>query len=403
MDGISGIFAGNRKEPAPSFWALDDINFDIQYGDAVGIVGRNGAGKSTLLKVLSRITQPTTGTLAINGRIASLLEVGTGFHPELTGRENIFLNGAILGMTRREIITKFDQIVDFSGIEAFLDTPVKHYSSGMYVRLAFAVAAHLEPEILIIDEVLAVGDAEFQKKCLGKMNDVTKNDGRTILFVSHSMAAVTTLCSRAMFLEKGKLQLDGEVAPVVERYMGALGQGDAEVIYPDLDKAPGTDVAKIRAIRLLVDGQVNASMGLDQELVIEMEFDNFKDGLRVNPNFHLMDQLGQGILSTVNWKGMTLGSDRLGNEGLPKGRFITRCTIPAHFLNEGSYSINAILLTDLTKVEARVDDVVKFSVFDFSEMRKGYARSWMGVVRPHFTWNTGLAEEMVTINTSTIS
>ena len=201
------------------FWALKDVNFDIMPGDRVGIIGRNGAGKSTLLKLLSRITEPTTGRITMRGRVASLLEVGTGFHPELTGRENIYLNGAILGMTRAEVRRKFDEIVDFAGVEKFLDTPVKRYSSGMYVRLAFAVAAHLEPEILVVDEVLAVGDAEFQKKCLGKMEEVSKGQGRTVLFVSHNMAAVQQLCGRALLLKEGTISADGAVPALLQMYL----------------------------------------------------------------------------------------------------------------------------------------------------------------------------------------
>lgn len=214
------LASGNKiKTVKEDFWALKDVNFDIQPGDAVGIIGRNGAGKSTLLKVLSRITEPSTGRIEINGRIASLLEVGTGFHPELTGRENVFLNGAILGMTRAEIRKKFDEIVAFSGVEKFLDTPVKRYSSGMYVRLAFAVAAHLEPEILVVDEVLAVGDAEFQNKCLGKMNEVSHQEGRTVLFVSHNMRAIQDLCRKSIYLQNGQVLDIGPTDKVIEHYL----------------------------------------------------------------------------------------------------------------------------------------------------------------------------------------
>jgi lipopolysaccharide transport system ATP-binding protein len=221
-DQISRFFKiNNRKNYSHEFWALKDISFEIRKGEAVGIIGKNGAGKSTLLKILSRITQPTNGRIVINGRVASLLEVGTGFHQELTGRENIFMNGSILGMKQVEIRKKFDEIVDFSGVEKFIDVPVKHYSSGMYVRLAFAVAAYLEPEILIVDEVLAVGDAEFQKKCLGKMNDVTKSEGKTILFVSHSMPAVRALCSTAILLDSGSVVEIGAPHVVIEKYLSS--------------------------------------------------------------------------------------------------------------------------------------------------------------------------------------
>jgi len=206
------------KETKEEFWALKDISFTVEKGEAIGIIGANGAGKSTLLKILSKITPPTTGTIEYKGRMSSLLEVGTGFHPELTGRENIFLNGAILGMTKKEIAEKFNDIVEFSGIKKFLDTPVKRYSSGMYVRLAFAVAAHMEPDILVVDEVLAVGDAEFQKKCLGKMDEVTKEAGRTILFVSHNMSAIQNLCKRSILLENGKIKMIGETKEVIDEY-----------------------------------------------------------------------------------------------------------------------------------------------------------------------------------------
>lgn len=218
----------NGLPPKEEFWALKDISFEIKKGEAVGIIGRNGAGKSTLLKLLSRITEPTTGRIEINGRVASLLEVGTGFHPELTGRENIFLNGAILGMSRAEIRKKFDEIVDFSGIEKFLDTPVKRYSSGMYVKLAFSVAAHLEPEIMVVDEVLAVGDAEFQKKCLGKMDEVSKEEGRTVLFVSHQMGMIAQLCNHSMLLNSGKVMMIDETAHVINAY---LRGSDYENVY----------------------------------------------------------------------------------------------------------------------------------------------------------------------------
>src|SRR5437870_8496484 len=244
-DKLIHPFAAPKNDPThEEFWALKDINFDIMQGDRVGIIGRNGAGKTTLLKILSRITEPTSGKVSIKGRVASLLEVGTGFHPELTGRENIFLNGAILGMSKMEIKKKFDEIVAFAEVEKFLDTPVKRYSSGMYVRLAFAVAAHMEPEILIMDEVLAVGDAQFQKKCLGKMGEVA-GGGRTVLFVSHNLAAIAELCERALMLAGGDLIADGSVAPVVARYLKEA-QGSSEAKHcTDPQTAPGNDLIRI--------------------------------------------------------------------------------------------------------------------------------------------------------------
>ena len=246
MHRLKNPLAKPEKE---TFWALKDVDFDIQKGDVVGVIGRNGAGKSTLLKILSRITEPTTGQIDLYGRVGSLLEVGTGFHPELTGRENVYLNGAILGMQKSEIARQFDAIVDFSGTEQFLDTPVKRYSSGMYVRLAFAVAAHLNPEILIIDEVLAVGDAEFQKKCLGKMQDVA-DSGRTVIFVSHNMASVLQLCNKALFLSRGQVAGAGQAPEIMAQYMASGADITSEVVW-SMAEAPGEENVKIRAVRVM--------------------------------------------------------------------------------------------------------------------------------------------------------
>ena len=250
----------STKGTSDYVWSLQDINFEINEGDAVGIIGRNGAGKSTLLKLLSRVTKPTTGNIYTKGRIASLLEVGTGFHPEMTGRENIFLNGAILGMTRKEITRKFDEIVDFSGVERYIDTPVKRYSSGMYVRLAFAVAAHLESEILIVDEVLAVGDAEFQKKCLGKMGDVSKGEGRTVLFVSHNMAAVKTLCNKGLLLENGRLSSVGEIEDLIDVYINSDKKNGINFIDGITSKKSYIDIEK-----LLINNNTKGSIHLNKE------------------------------------------------------------------------------------------------------------------------------------------
>lgn len=271
-DSIKSLFSKNGKFQDPTeFWALRDVNFEVKKGEAVGIIGKNGAGKSTLLKILSRITEPTTGKITINGRVASLLEVGTGFHPELTGRENIFMNGAILGMKQSEIKRKFDEIVAFSGIEKFIDTPVKHYSSGMYVRLAFAVAAHLDPEILIIDEVLAVGDAEFQKKCLGKMEDVAKNQGRTVLFVSHQLGMVRTLCNRGILLKSGILAFDGSSEDAIDNYLRRDATDDCAAsikvpISPEKN-------AQILSARLLdKDGNERQTFDVFEEIYLEVDY-----------------------------------------------------------------------------------------------------------------------------------
>ena len=269
----------NGRVRPETLWALKDVSFEVQPGEVVGIIGRNGAGKSTLLKVLSQITDPTSGEIDLYGRVASLLEVGTGFHPELTGRENIYLNGALLGMRKAEIETKFDEIVAFSEVDQFLDTPVKRYSSGMYVRLAFAVAAHLEPEILVVDEVLAVGDAEFQKKCLGKMSDVARH-GRTVLFVSHNMPAVKALCQRALLLDGGQISAEGDVDAVVNRYLTADSNDMARtgIIPDDAKRLYSTDEAKLRKVRLTdLAGNNVSQLYLSQPCRVQMTFEVFKE------------------------------------------------------------------------------------------------------------------------------
>lgn len=278
------------RPAAEDFWALRNISFDINPGDRIGIIGRNGAGKSTLLKVLSRITEPTEGRITMRGRVASLLEVGTGFHPELTGRENIYLNGAILGMSRREIDRKFDEIVDFSGVEKFLDVPVKRFSSGMYVRLAFAVAAHLESEILLVDEVLAVGDAEFQKKCLGKMDDISKNSGKTVFFVSHNMGAIASLCNRGIILRDGHLVFDGPAQESISSYMSFLQGLAAE---KDLSKVRRisnyTGEARITGFSLKNTGSESDVIDADKPCIAELTFEVLQDNVNVGGDFEISD------------------------------------------------------------------------------------------------------------------
>jgi len=273
--GVRNIFSKkNRTTTQEEFWALKDVNFEIQKGDRVGIIGRNGAGKSTLLKILSRITDPSHGRIEINGRVASLLEVGTGFHPELSGRENIFLNGAILGMSRAEIKSKFDEIVAFAEVEQFLDTPVKRYSSGMYVRLAFAVAAHLEPEILIVDEVLAVGDAQFQKKCLGKMQDVSKNEGRTVLFVSHNMGVIAQLCQKSILLQQGKLVQFSETRNVIDNYILNIQAESNAYSFSDSENRKAIFFSGVKTSRQ--NGAAAESFQFDENVCIEVTID-FRD------------------------------------------------------------------------------------------------------------------------------
>lgn len=336
---------GERAEE-DSFWALKDVNFQINPGEVVGIIGRNGAGKSTLLKILSRITDPTEGRIEIRGRVSSLLEVGTGFHPELTGRENIFLNGAILGMRRREILDKFDEIVAFAEVERFLDTPVKRYSSGMYVRLAFAVAAHLEPEILIVDEVLAVGDAAFQKKCLGKMQDVG-NEGRTVLFVSHNMGAVRNLCSRAICLQQGSVVMEGEVEPVIDHYMG----GDASGAHLYLAQNDSSNPFIKRASVEQGDDSTNAFV-IDQHIrmVFELEAGSRK-GCVIS-------------VQICNTQGLCIynSSSEFGIDEIQCGFSRIECVIPSYGLAPGRYSVNVALFERNQQVYQKIENILNFHV-----------------------------------------
>ncbi|CAG1770878.1 partial Teichoic acids export ATP-binding protein TagH, partial [uncultured bacterium] len=304
-DAVSGVFrfatnmklASRNRVLDNSIWALKNVCVEIEHGEVVGIIGRNGAGKSTLLKILSRITEPTKGYAEIYGHVGSLLEVGTGFHPELTGRENIYLSGAILGMKKAEIQRKFDEIVAFAEIEKFLDTPVKHYSSGMYVRLAFAVAAHLEPDILLVDEVLAVGDAAFQKKCLGKMGDVAKQ-GRTVLFVSHNMPSVAMLCNRVLLFSAGELIEDGPSTKVVNSYLVGLSNGST-LEWADPQNAPGTNLMRLRSVRTLdYQDKERTSFGLDEDIFIELTYWLLRPGLKTHAGYHLYNS--QGVLVFVS-------------------------------------------------------------------------------------------------------
>lgn len=355
-------------------WALKDINFEIMKGDVVGFVGKNGAGKSTLLKILSRITLPTTGTIKGKGRIASLLEVGTGFHLELTGRENIFLNGQILGMHKQEIIAKYDEIVAFSGIERFLDTPVKRYSSGMYVRLAFAIAAHLDPEILIVDEVLAVGDAEFQKKCLGKMKQVSTEEGKTVLFVSHNSQALKSLCTKAIYLEKGRLIDMGNMQDVIGNYLKREQTLHISRIYADPDTAPGNENIRIKRVEMLPQYPDSSNI-IDIRTPLEIEFEFWylpTEEMDLGVNIVLNTVMGECIFNVASPANQY-------SKGLIKGK----CTIPGDFLNNGSYSIDLSFVKNTSSPLFDFEECLSFEVEDFRENTAWYG-DWVGAVRPKF-------------------
>jgi len=373
-------------EPATFVWAVEDVSFAVNPGEIVGIIGRNGAGKSTLLKMLSRITEPTRGRIELYGRVGSLLEVGTGFHPELTGRENIYLNGAILGMARTEIARKFDEIVAFAEVEKFIDTPVKHYSSGMYLRLAFAVAAHLEPEILLVDEVLAVGDARFQRKCLDKMQSVGQQ-GRTVLFVSHNMPAITRLCPRTILLDAGKVLSDGPSHQVVSVYLSAGLGTTAAREWPDAERAPGGEVVRLRAVRVRTEaGEVTDALDIRRPVGIEMEFDVLAGGHVLVPNYHFFNEEGVYVFVSGDRDPAWLNRPR------PPGRYVSTAWIPGNLLTEGSMIVGAAVTTpEPARIHFFERDAVAFQVIDSlagDSVRGDYAGPIPGVVRPLLQWET---------------
>jgi lipopolysaccharide transport system ATP-binding protein len=385
------VHAGRRltgREPrreVQEIWALDGISFDVLDGEVVGVIGPNGAGKSTLLKVLTRITTPTEGRVEIRGRVGSLLEVGTGFHPELTGRENIYLNGAILGMKRREIQQRLPEIVDFSGVESFIDTPVKRYSSGMYVRLAFSVAAHFEPEILLVDEVLAVGDAEFQARCLGRLEDIGAS-GRTVLFVSHNMQAMTQLCSRAILLEHGKISTDGPSADVVAKYLQTYAGGGSSREWPDLDTAPGDDIVRLRAVRVVGPrGATSDYIDVREPVGIELSFRVLAPGPPIIPKIKLVAG-GQIAFNAMD-------VDPRWHEPARPGDYVCTAWIPGNYLNEGLISVDpAVCSIDSPKLHHHVSvwQAVSFHVQDPAEgdsSRGAFTGQWRGVVRPLLEWS----------------
>jgi lipopolysaccharide transport system ATP-binding protein len=377
---ITGLNNRDEADCNEYVWALQDINFSVKQGEVLGIIGRNGAGKSTLLKILSKVTSPTKGNIKVKGRIASLLEVGTGFHPELTGRENIFLNGAILGMTKSEIRSKFDEIVAFSGVEKYIDTPVKRYSSGMYVRLAFAVAAHLEPEILIVDEVLAVGDAEFQKKCLGKMKDVS-GEGRTVLFVSHNMGAVASLCNQGIFMEHGKIIMNDRIDKTITTYLNRdRKDSSTNINWSNLQESPGDDHAKIVKIQMVDDQlrQIEHPL-VDQKFGFLMEYVVLTNHFRPGPNFLLCNQQEEKIFQSLD----------TNHSQFEPGRYSSVFWFEPNLLNDISYRIT-MALTSHNPVTIHATYDIDFAVLDniIADTRGDYKGQMHGLMRPKLTWET---------------
>jgi len=387
-DNAGAVQPAGHTAASDTFWALQDLSFEVKQGETVGVIGRNGAGKSTLLKILSRITEPTRGRIEIGGRVSALLEVGTGFHGELTGRENVYLNGTILGMKRAEITRQFDEIVAFAGVEQFIDTPVKRYSSGMYLRLAFAVAAHLNPEILIIDEVLAVGDAAFQKKCLGKMEGVAK-EGRTIFFVSHNMPAVTRLCQRAILLDGGKLARDGAVHTVTNAYLNSDLGSTSSREWLDQARAPRGEIARLRSVRVSTeDGQATEKIDIRRKVGLEMEYEVVKPGYKLMPCFTLRNEDGVYLFETLehdpSWRGRVR----------PPGRYRSTAWIPGNYLAEGTVFVDVTLCAIEPEIMQFFERyALTFQVIDSSEgdsARLDWAGPLQGVVRPLLNWSTVL-------------
>lgn len=358
----------STKGDSDYVWALRDINFTVNQGDVLGIIGKNGAGKSTLLKILSRVTTPTTGTIKAKGRIASLLEVGTGFHGELTGRENIYLNGSILGMRKHEITAKLDEIIDFSGCERYIDTPVKRYSSGMYVRLAFAVAAHLEPEILIVDEVLAVGDAEFQKKAIGKMQDISTGQGRTVLFVSHNMTAVKNLCKTGLLIKNGSISKTGLIDSVVDYYLSDETVKGIVNNHWTIEDAPGLEKIKIKSAYVEYEGDY---LTVNTELKLITEFWCNEEGFSVNISMHLFD-VNETCIFAIPTE----------NKPLSKGIHKSIITIPANFLNDGNYTVNNMFVSN-SQAYFYHENAHSFEITE-ERNTSGWHGKWPGVVRPLF-------------------
>jgi len=379
-----GILKGQNEEKleAGEFWALKDVSFNVNPGEVLGIIGKNGSGKSTLLKILSRITAPSSGEVHIRGRVASLLEVGTGFSPELTGRENIFLNGAILGMTRREIGRKFNEIVAFSEIEKFIDTPVKHYSSGMYVRLAFAVAAHLESEILILDEVLAVGDAQFQKKCMLKINEMSKNNLRTILFVSHNLQAVGSMCTKALLIDNGKISDYGFTSEVLSKYL-ASSASLSSLNYkfkPKLEIESKYKLTLLEATIRLKDSSPEKIIYLDTPVSIELRYENLNPDIILNITFHIIDQSGVIVFVSTS---------------VPSKRAIgvitETCFIPSNLLNDNTYYISLYVVKDESEAIYFEENILNFDVKEKTRRIKWFGK-WQGFVRPKLNWSTQVSK-----------
>lgn len=380
---IKNLGSFHGEEDGGIHFALKDVSFEVMQGEVLGIIGKNGAGKSTLLKILSKITEPTSGRIELNGRVAALLEVGTGFHPELTGRENIYMNGTILGMTKKEIDRKLDEIIDFSGVEKYMDTPVKFYSSGMRVRLGFSVAAHLEPEILVIDEVLAVGDFEFQKKCLGKMKDVSEKEGRTVLFVSHQMDAITRLCTRVLLFTNGEITFNGHPTTSIKKYLGKDENQTGGIV--NFTKKSEKQIVSLKSICLKSNSQIlNSSVDVRNAILVEITFEVYKDGLAVSPGINVYNEYGDHLFTSHNVEYM------INTRPFKKGCYQTEVTIPSNFLAEGIVFFSIALIQYYPFIvfqnEEKILSLTITDTVDGNSARGIYGGYFPGLVRPKLVW-----------------
>lgn len=379
---------GAATHTSEDLWALKDVDLEVRRGEVLGVIGRNGSGKSTLLKVLSHITEPTEGSVEIRGRVASLLEVGTGFHSELTGRENIQLNGAILGMTRAEIQSKFDEIVEFSEIARFLDTPVKRYSSGMYMRLAFAVAAHLESDILAVDEVLAVGDAAFQRKCLGRMADV-RRQGRTVLFVSHNLQAIRSLCGRCAWLDAGRLRSTGEAQHVVTKYLADGMAGSAEVEFPPDAAEHATDIVRLRRVALQRAGTPATAFRISEPLDVVVDYDALNDSTVLYPGIQVRDEFGGVVFASIDYPSTVRSPDPIAHGPRGRGSFRSTVRVPGELLNTGAYTIDVGIADERIEWQHLDSEaVLRFEISDDGVYGVEHRGGWAGSVRPRLSWKT---------------
>lgn len=370
-------------------WALRNVSLQVEEGEVLGVIGRNGAGKTTLLKILTRVTTPTEGYAEVRGRVGALLEVGTGFHPELTGRENVYLNGAILGMKRKEIARKFDEIVAFSGVEKFLDTPLKRYSSGMQVRLAFAVAAHLEPDILLIDEVLAVGDFEFQQKCFGKMKEVG-TQGRTVLVVSHQLNNISSLCSRTILLDKGQVVMNGDTSKVLEHYLATIRRRTGEVVWEDPQTAPGNEKVRLHAVRTLSpDGQVTADLDIQKEMLLRVSYWNLQKDVRPIVSIVVRGPMNEVVFGSSSTAPESITTDNRDDSPGSVGLFEAECRLPANLFNAATYNIDLSLHFYMAQRQLDIlePDVLSFTMHSMSERDAAWLQ-FPGCVHPVLPWRT---------------